>query len=457
MVVAAALLAGCRSDSDAAQREPEPIGLDAGGQTGAADAPPGDADGSPADHAAVPDVRVPVAKVQDFHLTARPFHPTGLTRNDYLTRVEGVVRAMVKFQDATGALIDPVRKVEWQYGTPFFAFATAVLIDAGRAADMLPAAALAMSSSCSQWMSRSIPQNHGEFFVYPLAATYMILAPKVDAATASLWKSDLTVDLGPRLAGNTNNWRTYAMKGEWFRIKAGLAPDEAASKAWIESTWTGEQLARVSQDLFLYHDLSTDPDTWAYEAVAKLNIASILAEGYDGASAATTMAEFVRKGAETTVKLLDPTGQGAANGRSGDHSWNDAVAGNLYERLAEIWHAAGDDDRAGRYRHAAMLTLESTARWLRPDGAYSVTKNQFDFPDMVRWATYSGATNYNGNMELHQAESYLVHVSDIPEKPAWSEIGGYAFQTDDGIAGAVANAGGMHMQVALRGDRKSVV
>jgi hypothetical protein len=117
-----------------------------------------------------------------------------------------------------------------------------------------------------------------------------------------------------------------------------------------------------------------------------------------------------------------------------------------------MWHAAGDDDRAGRYRHAAMLTLESTKRWLRPDGAYSVTKNQFDFADMVRWASYSGVTNYNGNMELHQAESYRVHVSDIPEAPTWSEIGGYAFATDDGLAAAVANAGGMHMQIALRGQ-----
>jgi hypothetical protein len=419
----------------------------------AADAQPADAGAIDADTADAADVVVPPpALIQDFHLTARPFRRAGLTRDDYLNRVEGVVRAMVKLQDSTGALIDPVRTVEWQYGTPFFAFAVATLIEAGRAGDMLPAATLAMSHSSSQFFQRALPQNHGEFFVYPLAATYVILAPRVDAATAQQWKSDLTVDLGPRLAGNPNNWRTYAMKGEWFRIKAGLVPDETASKTWIESTWTGEQSKAVSQDLFLYHDYSTDPDTWAYEAVAKLNIGSLLAEGYDGVSAKTTMADFVFKGGETTVKLLDPSGQGAANGRSGDHSWNDAVAGNLYERLAEMWHASGDDDRAARYRHAAMLTLSGTARWLRPDGAYSVTKNQFDFPAMVRWAVYSGVTNYNGNMELHQAESYRVHVSDIPEAPTWSEIGGYALQTDDGLAAAVANAGGMHMQIALRGQ-----
>jgi hypothetical protein len=96
--------------------------------------------------------------------------------------------------------------------------------------------------------------------------------------------------------------------------------------------------------------------------------------------------------------------------------------------------------------------LRGTDRWLRPDGSYSTTKNQFDFTLQVHYADYSARTQYNGSMMYHQAESYYQHATEIAEWPTWNEIGGYAFQTDDPFAGAFANAGGMHVQVALRGQ-----
>jgi hypothetical protein len=99
-----------------------------------------------------------------------------------------------------------------------------------------------------------------------------------------------------------------------------------------------------------------------------------------------------------------------------------------------------------------MQVLKGTDRWLRPDGSYSTTKNQFDFALQVHYADYSSRTQYNGSMMYHQAESYYQHATDIAEWPTWNEIGGYAFQTDDPFAGAFVNAGGMHVQVALRGQ-----
>jgi len=182
-----------------------------------------------------------------------------------------------------------------------------------------------------------------------------------------------------------------------------------------------------------------------------MNIEAILSSGYGGPSKAT-METFVVKGGENAIKVLDPTGQGAAGGRSGDHSWNDVIPGNVYERLANRYKMQGDEERAGRYRRAAMQALRGIDRWLRADGSYSTTKNQFDFNLQVHYADYSARTQYNGNMMYHQAESYYLHRADITEWPTWNEIGGYAFQTDDEFAGAFVNAGGMHMQVALRGQ-----
>ena len=422
-----------------------------------------------------------VPKLSEFHLTARPWTPLNLSRTMYLDRAEAVVRNIMQYQDASGAIIDPDKKQEWQYSTPFFAAACAVLIDAGRYAkgsDVWNAGVNAMNKASLDFSKgvSSIPQYHGEFYIAPLATTYRLLASKVDAATASAWKTRLSVPVNTVLNGLTNNWRTYAMKGEWLRVKAGLV-SESTAEPWEESSWDSpyadgganpnSQWPRIthasSTDQFLYHDKSADPDTYAYESVARMNITAMLDEGYGGKSVCN-MTDFSRKGGETAVKFLDPTGQGAANGRSGDHTWNDVVPGTVYERLAERYFRDGDLERAGRFRRAAMLTMQSEERFRRLDCAdpvkncpYSVTKNQFPSSAAVHYADYSAVTNYNGYMEYHLTESYQVRQTIIAEKPTWSEIGGYGFQTDTGLAGIFANAGGMHVQGALRGQVGSTV
>lgn len=416
------------------------------------------------------------ASLKDFHLTARPWAALGIPRTRYLDRAQAVVTNMMQYQNASGAIIDPDKHQEWQYATPMFGAAVAVLVDAGRitlTSSLGQAGLKAFDHASLQFQQGigSIPQSHGEFFIAPLATTYKLLSPRVDAATAATWKTRMSRPIAGALNGLTNNWRTYAMKGEWLRVKAGLVASSTALP-WEEDSWlmpsntANSQWGKISHasatDLFLYHDKSADPDTYAYESVARMNITSMLDEDYSGASVCQ-MTDFSRKGGETAVKFLDPTGQGAANGRSGDHMWNDVVPGTVYERLAERYARNGDPERAGRFRHAALLTLQSEDRWRRQDCpalatncAYSVTKNQFPSSSAVHYADYSAVTNYNGYMEYHLTESYQVAKTTIVEKPTWSEIGGYAFATDSGLAGVFANAGGMHMQAATRGQTGAV-
>jgi hypothetical protein len=405
--------------------------------------------------------------VQDFHLTARPWRALDLPRDQYLRNAESVARAMLQYQDANGAIIDPVRNREFQYATPFFIYAGAALVDTGRAPDLLNQTVSAMDHSSAQIGAAAtmasgsvIPDDHGAFFIAPLAGAYMLLRSKVPAATADRWRTNLATPIARVGVLYDNNWRTYSMKGEWLRGQAGIIP-MATAATWLEYNWTGmaagmptmtSQLSHVGPpDLLFYHDIEIEPETYAYESVARMNIEAILEGGYTSPSTAT-MTDFTVKGGENAVKVLDPTGQGAAGGRSGDHSWNDVVPGNVYERLANRWKARGDEERAGRYRRAAMLALRGTDRWLRADGSYSTTKNQFDFTLQVHYADYSSRTQYNGSMMYHQAESYYEHRPDIVEWPTWNEIGGYALQTDDRFAAGFVNAGGMHVQVALRGQ-----
>jgi hypothetical protein len=408
-----------------------------------------------------------IPTVQDFHLTARPWAPLNLPRDQYLRNAEGVARAMVMYEDASGAIIDPVRMREFQYATPFFIYAGAALVDTGRAPDLLAATVRAMDHSSAQIAAAAtmdsgtvIPDNHGAFFTAPLADAYILLRSKVPAATADRWRTNLATPIERVGILYDNNWRTYSMKGQWLRGVAGIIP-VADAVSWIDFNWTGmgpgrtaitPQLSHIGPpDLQFYHDIEVEPETYAYESVSRMNIEAILESGYAGANQAT-MTTFTVKGGENAVKALDPTGQGAAAGRSSDHSWNDVVPGNVYERLANRWKAAGDGERAGRYRRAAMQALQGSDRWLRSDGSYSVTKNQFDFTLQVHYADYSSRTQYNGSMMYHQAESYYEHQDGIDEWPTWNEIGGYALQTDGKFEGVFANAGGMHVQVALRGQ-----
>src|ERR1700683_4695109 len=67
-----------------------------------------------------------------FHLTARPWKPLNLSREDYMDAIEGECRFTVRHQDERGAVIDPFLRREHQYSTPYFAFAVGALVDAGR-------------------------------------------------------------------------------------------------------------------------------------------------------------------------------------------------------------------------------------------------------------------------------------------------------------------------------------
>jgi hypothetical protein len=254
-----------------------------------------------------------------------------------------------------------------------------------------------------------------------------------------------------------NNWRTYSMKGQWMRAIAGIVSN-ATAQEWLEYNWTGSSPGRTSitsqrshihpTDLQLYHDIEIEPETYAYDSVARMNLEAILEPGTAGHRRPRWCRSRPR--AAKPSRGVRPNRPGAAGGRSTDHCWA-TWSRKFVRRLANRYKAAGDGDvRAGSAR--GDVALRGTDRWLRADRSYSTTKNQFDFTLQVHYADYSARTQYNGSMMYHQAESYYEHQPDIAEWPTWNEIGGYALLTDGKFDGAFINAGGMHVQIALRGQ-----
>src|SRR5689334_17913380 len=160
-----------------------------------------------------------------FHLPARPWTPMNTPRDAYLDSVEGICRFTAKHLGPDGQVIDPLLKREHQYSTPYFAFAVGTLAQAGRANDLLPAGVAAMdhATACFAKGSEGIPDNHGEFFIPALAGALDRYDGLVPPETMQRWRERLRVPIDKLIRRDqTNNWRAYAMRGQWLRFKAGL-------------------------------------------------------------------------------------------------------------------------------------------------------------------------------------------------------------------------------------------
>ena len=197
-----------------------------------------------------------------------------------------------------------------------------------------------------------------------------------------------------------------------------------------------EQRSRIGVDKWnLYQDRQTNPDSHAVEAVGRGNLLALLEAGYDGKSA-EEMRKFVERGTAVSLLLQDPSGQCPPGGRTDDHVFNDVLYQLAFDVMAERANRAGDPALAGQYRHAAMQSFKSIARWRRDDGdwkgSYYITKNHFDPRSRVGYQPASNYTNYNGAVVLHLAEAYLSRQTEIVEQPSPVEIGGYAFRPTPG-------------------------
>ncbi len=396
-----------------------------------------------------------------YHLTAHPWQPLGTSKPSHLDVVETLCRFVAHCQDERGAIVDPLLKREHQYATPYFAFAVGALFDAGRATDLLQHGIKAMehATRCVAKGHAAIPDRHGEFFVAPLTRALALYGERVPTETLGRWRRRLRTPLAQVIEGPTrkiNNWRTYAMKGEWLRCRAGLVHHDRAVE-FIEAAWLDQtQRQRIALDRHgLYQDWSSDPQSHAVEAVGRVNLLDLVASGYDGPSC-NEIRTHVERGTRTALLLQDPTGQCPPNGRTDNHVFNDVLYLLAFEMMAERAAKQGDAWVAGQYRRASALGLRSIQRWHRPAGRWrgmiSITKNHFRPEDRVGYQPASNIGNYTGALMAHLAEAHSCRRTEIEERPAPTEIGGYAVAMDPRFGSAVANAGGMQVFANLRGD-----
>jgi hypothetical protein len=195
----------------------------------------------------------------------------------------------------------------------------------------------------------------------------------------------------------------------------------------------------------------TDPESLSTEAAGRVNLLILAHKGYNGPSAGE-IRSAAERGAHTMLLLQDPTGQTPPNGRTDNHNWVDAGNAAAMELMAERVNAQGNARLAGQFRRSAVLTMNSIRRFRRSDGTHTVTKNQFENTLSVgHQGTFAG--DYVSKVATHAAQAHEARKTAIAEQPAPAELGGYAISLDARHSAAVANAGGMMMQVNLRGEK----
>lgn len=384
-------------------------------------------------------------------------------RTEYLDTVERLVRWLHRYQDDQGAVIDPTVKQEYQYTTPYYCFALYTCRAAGRCADLGDSFERAMDHCTEQVAqgSAAIPDQHGEFFLASLGELMWLIRSHpeesewIDPDHLGEWRQRLSVPVEKVIEGigdKLNNHRTYAMKGEYYRGKAGLIPATDAD-AFIRDAWETRgikfRLNDASGAYLFFEDWNSEPQS---QAVSMVGMANLLPIAYSDGTPLLTDARRTQAvwGARYFV---DPTGQCPPNGRTDNHVFNDA----LFCAAFEWFHGAYAGDPARRDTAAACGALATQAyrgmrRWLRDDppydGIFSITKNHFDPADRVGYQPASQVSNYTAALAMLLAEAWWSRPEGAAEQ---------AYVPVEGRVGAVAgaqpfNARGTHAIVNLAGD-----
>jgi hypothetical protein len=391
---------------------------------------------------------------------------TGVGPADVQTLTLNMITFWRSFQDATGAIIDPVENYEIQYATPMYAFSCARLVvqSPSQYGSFLPSCVAALNSSILDVSAGTAPQGHNNFFILPVMLTKQIVAPLVSTSTMTFWNATLQT-LNPVQSYNgypANNWGLVAVAGEYLRVQQGLC---RINCSW----WEQELTLQVNENSFTangqYQDHSgTDGlNPLAYDTFARTYIVSLVLSGYTGPYL-PLFQQVVERGAEMSALLQTPRGDIALGGRSQMHTWNQAAEYFILSLRTADMVAAGNGTKACQFRRSANLALQSLLRWQSTPAEAGVTgarNGSLLFINMCRepaanrcgYMSYSYLSQYNLlplaqlNLALYLAPTAI----GVSECAAYTDAGGFSFEIPE-FKRVVANAGGTYVGIETGAD-----
>lgn len=376
---------------------------------------------------------------------------TGLIGKDYLRIISGQVRFFRGCQDDSGAIIDPVEKIEWQYSTPCYALSVALLAATGYSRDpeLLATGVKAMDHSVDD-MHAYEAHGHGEFFIQPVMLALDLYEGLAPAERIDAWKRKIS-ELDPYRLYPDNlkrrktiyNHNVVALAGEWLRAERGLNADPDFFEIHLSFH------KRFLTPLGMYRDHPGLP--MVYDEFSRQYLASILVEGYRGPSY-EAFRDSLWRGAWTSLFMQSAAGECPTGGRSAQHIWNEAQMAVTYEIYAAQYARKGRPDEAGAFKRAAHLSLRSIKRWLKPNGTGYVVKNRYLIEAHHGYERYSAQSQYNLLACWLMAAAYLYADEAVKERPCPADIGGFAVPIVEDFHKVFANAGGTYIEYDTCGD-----
>lgn len=377
-----------------------------------------------------------------------PGPTTGVSRNDYLAMIDGVVGYFRRFQASDGRIIDPFLRREYQYSTPAYALAASTLAISGKNPDLLESASRALDSALYQLASGTATDRHGDFFILPTMLAYRQLRGQADPSTRARWAQYLAM-INPQVAytdligpgqPNVINWNSGAIAGEFLRHADGFTGLQFVNR------YLDAQMPR-----FTAQGLYRDPgEPLAYDASARFNFLVLLEEGYKGKHR-EALEVLLKRGAWASLLMQSPSGDSPTGGRSVEHVWNDALLCASFERWARRSLASGDMPAARAFKRGAHLAAQSLGRWVRPSGEYWIVKNHFD-PALRRgFEDYSSHSQYNLLAAAYLAMAWSAADDGISEGASPADVGGFVIALPE-FRKIFANSGGHYVEIEAGAD-----
>jgi hypothetical protein len=371
---------------------------------------------------------------------------TNLRAADYLRVIAGNVDFFRERQDERGAIIDPYRNEEYQYSTPCYALAGAVLVEHEGRLDLLPSVALAMDWAVRSLARREAATAHEDFYAPVLAHALPILAKHVEPERVKAWRDQLA-GIDPwavyRDTAAGGNWNLVAASGEGLFHLLGLREDTS----FVELSMGRQgRVFRSPWGLYLEGPM-------AYDHFPRLWLADLLAAGYDG-EFRERLDEVLRRAALTSLFIQSPTGELPTGGRSAHHQWNEAQQAVTFEIYARYFAEREDEELAGVFKRAARLALSSMLRWQRASGELWIVKNRVDPARAHAYEGYSSHSQYNllAAAMLAIAHGHAQATEALSEQWTPSEVGGFVVDLRPGLPHLIANARGTYVQINTAPD-----
>ncbi len=379
----------------------------------------------------------------------RNFQPSHHKRNDYLRIIAGQVKAMLKYQNSDGRIIDPVDKVEKYYTTPCYAHSVAVLASSGYSTDkeMIESGMKALDIALKDMKEAKAPGGHGDFFTWPALLAYEQFLPVASRTRIDKWKSDIrAIQPGKLYAAYgklEGNWGLVNTAGEFLRARNGFT-----SMDYVDQMLEGQNLNFT--ELGMYNEYG---DPLPYDLFPRHYLSGMLQMGYTGEQA-DRLRDILWKGAWTSLFMQSPFGELPTGFRSSHHIWNEAEQCVIFEMYASAYARSGLKKEAGAFKRAAMLSMGSMSEWIREDGSGYIVKNRYPIENKHGYEVYSVHTCYNMLATSMLALAWQYTDDTIEELPSPADVGGFVIPILKPFHKVFANANGTYLEYETKGDNK---